>query len=156
MPGMLRREPRASCRARGSRCLLLDSELETLTKPLALDGVTVIRRMGAGGPEDSYRAVPGQRTAVAAAQLARRLGGDGLDQLHLRHHGQLHGVQYTYRGVYLNALGEVIHVGMSADSVHLWTLPMFHRNGCCIPWAVTAFAPATCPRALWAPISSGS
>jgi hypothetical protein len=27
------------------------------------------------------------------------------------------------------ALGEVVHVGMSADSAHLWTLPMFHRNG---------------------------
>jgi hypothetical protein len=54
MPGMLRREARASCRARGSRYLLLDSELEALTKPLELAGVTVIRCPGTGGAEDSY------------------------------------------------------------------------------------------------------
>jgi fatty-acyl-CoA synthase len=27
---------------------------------------------------------------------------------------------------------------MSSDSVYLWTLPMFHCNGWCYPWAVTA------------------
>jgi len=54
--------------------------------------------------------------------------------------GQPKGVQYTYRGAYLNALGEVIVAGLSADSVYLWTLPMFHCNGWCFPWAVTAAA----------------
>jgi fatty-acyl-CoA synthase len=34
----------------------------------------------------------------------------------------------------------VIHAGMSTDSVYLWTLPMFHCNGWCFPWAVTAVA----------------
>ena len=50
------------------------------------------------------------------------------------------GVQYTYRGAYLNALSEVIVAGMSTESVYLWTLPMFHCNGWCFPWAVTAVA----------------
>jgi fatty-acyl-CoA synthase len=45
---------------------------------------------------------------------------------------------YTYRGAYLNALGQVIEMGLSADSVYLWVLPMFHCNGWCLPWAVTA------------------
>ncbi|MBV9194022.1 MAG: AMP-binding protein [Solirubrobacterales bacterium] len=54
--------------------------------------------------------------------------------------GRPKGVQYTYRGAYLNALGEVIHSGMSTDSVYLWTLPMFHCNGWCFPRAVTAVA----------------
>ena len=54
--------------------------------------------------------------------------------------GRPKGVQYTYRGAYLNALGEVIHAGLSAESVYLWTLPMFHCNGWCFPWAVTAVA----------------
>ena len=49
-------------------------------------------------------------------------------------------MQYTYRGAYLNALSEVIHAGMGTDSVYLWTLPMFHCNGWCFPWAVTAVA----------------
>jgi len=29
-------------------------------------------------------------------------------------------------------------MGLTSDSVHLWTLPMFHCNGWCFPWAVTA------------------
>jgi fatty-acyl-CoA synthase len=49
-------------------------------------------------------------------------------------------VQYTYRGAYLNALNEVIEAGLGADSAYLWTLPMFHCNGWCFPWTVTAVA----------------
>ena len=30
--------------------------------------------------------------------------------------------------------------GMGPESVYLWTLPMFHCNGWCFPWAVTAVA----------------
>ncbi len=45
---------------------------------------------------------------------------------------------YTYRGVYLNALAEVFHANLRPESVYLWTLPMFHCNGWCFPWAVTA------------------
>ncbi|MCY4370330.1 MAG: acyl--CoA ligase family protein [bacterium] len=52
--------------------------------------------------------------------------------------GRPKGVMYTHRGAYLNSLGEVIHSGFSPDSVYLWTLPMFHCNGWCTPWGVTA------------------
>jgi fatty-acyl-CoA synthase len=52
--------------------------------------------------------------------------------------GRPKGVMYTHRGAYLNALGEVIHSGFRTSSVYLWTLPMFHCNGWCTPWAVTA------------------
>jgi fatty-acyl-CoA synthase len=52
--------------------------------------------------------------------------------------GQPKGVMYTHRGAYLNALGEVIHSRHTPDSVYLWTLPMFHCNGWCTTWAVTA------------------
>ena len=45
---------------------------------------------------------------------------------------------YTHRGAYLNALGNVIETGLTAESVFLWTLPMFHCNGWCFPWAVVA------------------
>jgi fatty-acyl-CoA synthase len=45
---------------------------------------------------------------------------------------------YTYRGAYLNALAEVSHARLDARSVFLWTLPMFHCNGWCFTWAVTA------------------
>jgi fatty-acyl-CoA synthase len=54
--------------------------------------------------------------------------------------GRPKGVQYTYRGAYLNALSEVIVAGLGTGSAYLWTLPMFHCNGWCFPWAVTAVA----------------
>ena len=50
------------------------------------------------------------------------------------------GVVYTHRGAYLNALAEVIVAGLTPESAYLWTLPMFHCNGWCFPWAVTAVA----------------
>ena len=48
------------------------------------------------------------------------------------------GVVYTHRGAYLNALGQVVSTGLQASSRYLWTLPMFHCNGWCYTWAVTA------------------
>jgi fatty-acyl-CoA synthase len=52
--------------------------------------------------------------------------------------GRPKGVMYTHRGAYLNALGEIIHSQHTPDSVYLWTLPMFHCNGWCTTWGVTA------------------
>lgn len=52
--------------------------------------------------------------------------------------GKPKGVVYTHRGAYLNAMGEIIHQQLTPDSRFLWTLPMFHCNGWCMPWAVTA------------------
>jgi fatty-acyl-CoA synthase len=51
--------------------------------------------------------------------------------------GRPKGVMYTHRGAFVNALGEMYVHGLSRDSVFLWTLPMFHCNGWCFPWAVT-------------------
>jgi len=54
--------------------------------------------------------------------------------------GDPKGVVYTHRGAYLNALGNVIHQGFGDGSSYLWTLPMFHCNGWCTTWALTAVA----------------
>ncbi len=48
------------------------------------------------------------------------------------------GVMYSHRATCLHTLGEIIDSGLRADSVYLWTLPMFHCNGWSFPWAVTA------------------
>ena len=48
------------------------------------------------------------------------------------------GVEFHARGAYLNALGEALEVGLNPGSVYLWTVPMFHCNGWCFTWAVTA------------------
>ena len=52
--------------------------------------------------------------------------------------GRPKGVVYTHRGAYLNALGNVLALGLTAQSTYLWTLPMFHCNGWSHTWAVTA------------------
>lgn len=48
------------------------------------------------------------------------------------------GVMYTHRGAYLQSLAMAYHTELTTRSVMLWTLPMFHCNGWCFTWAVTA------------------
>ncbi len=51
------------------------------------------------------------------------------------------GVEYTHRGVYLAAVGNIIESGLNYHTGrcrYLWTLPMFHAMGWTFPWAVTA------------------
>jgi fatty-acyl-CoA synthase len=52
--------------------------------------------------------------------------------------GRPKGVMYHHRGAHLNCFGEIVHSSHSPETVYLWTLPMFHCNGWCTPWAVTA------------------
>ncbi|CAB5536846.1 Short-chain-fatty-acid--CoA ligase [Pseudomonas putida] len=54
--------------------------------------------------------------------------------------GNPKGVVYHHRGAYLNALGNQMTWSMGQHPVYLWTLPMFHCNGWCYPWTVTALA----------------
>jgi fatty-acyl-CoA synthase len=138
----------------GARFLLLDAELEPLVAPLALSGVTVIR-CGGGNTEDQYE----RFLAAASGEMPDSWLKDEEDTISINYTsgttGRPKGVQYTYRGAYLNALSEVIVAGMSPESVYLWTLPMFHCNGWCFPWAVTAVAAthvalrAVDPEVIW-------
>ena len=48
------------------------------------------------------------------------------------------GVMITHRNAYMNAVGTLIHHGMTAADRYLWTLPMFHANGWTYVWIVTA------------------
>ena len=69
--------------------------------------------------------------------------------------GRPKGVMFTHRGAALNALAEVVHARLEPRSVFLWTLPMFHCNGWCFTWAVTAAAathvclPKVDPPLIW-------
>jgi fatty-acyl-CoA synthase len=48
------------------------------------------------------------------------------------------GVMFSHRGAWTNSIGEVTEHQLTQRSVYLWTLPLFHCNGWCFSWAVTA------------------
>ncbi|MGB2359619.1 MAG: acyl-CoA synthetase [Porticoccaceae bacterium] len=52
--------------------------------------------------------------------------------------GDPKGVVYHHRGAYLLAQGNAITASMPKHAVYLWTLPMFHCNGWCFPWTMSA------------------
>jgi fatty-acyl-CoA synthase len=52
--------------------------------------------------------------------------------------GNPKGVVTHHRGAHLNAMSNILSWNMQAFPVYLWTLPMFHCNGWCFPWAIAA------------------
>src|SRR5438477_3181414 len=66
--------------------------------------------------------------------------------------GDPKGVVYHHRGAHLLAVNNVLTCGMGPRPVYLWTLPMFHCNGWCFPWSLSAVAGThICLRAVRAP-----
>ena len=54
--------------------------------------------------------------------------------------GNPKGVVTHHRGAYLMCYANVLAAGLPKHPVYLWTLPMFHCNGWCFPWTITAAA----------------
>jgi fatty-acyl-CoA synthase len=52
--------------------------------------------------------------------------------------GDPKGVVTHHRGAYLLAQGNALTSSMHKHAVYLWTLPMFHCNGWCFPWTLSA------------------
>jgi fatty-acyl-CoA synthase len=69
--------------------------------------------------------------------------------------GRPKGVMYHHRGAALQAGAMAYHARLRPGSVFLWTLPMFHCNGWCFTWGVTAAGathlclPKIDPAAIW-------
>ena len=52
--------------------------------------------------------------------------------------GRPKGVVYHHRGTFLESMGNIAAWAIPAAPVYLWTLPLFHCNGWCYPWSITA------------------
>jgi fatty-acyl-CoA synthase len=119
----------------GARLVFCDHELVDL-----LDGtdLPVVRIDDTGAREDPYE----QFLAGGSPERFEHPVGDEEDVILINYTsgttGRPKGVMYTHRGAYLNSLMEALQSNLRPDSTLLWVVPMFHCNGWCFPWAVTA------------------
>jgi fatty-acyl-CoA synthase len=110
----------------------LDLEIITVTDPAsgatadpAIGGISYEELLGRGADTPLPWTVADERSTISINYTSGTTG-------------KPKGVMYHHRGAYLNSLAEIVHSGHTPDSRYLWTLPMFHCNGWCTTWAVTA------------------
>jgi fatty-acyl-CoA synthase len=124
----------------GARFLFVDAELQSVLASLDLSGIRVVRIDDTGLENDPYERFLATGTMETTASSLT----DEEDTIAINYTsgttGCAKGVMYSHRGAYLMALAHVVETGLTAESVYLWTGPMFHASGWCFPWAVTAVA----------------
>ncbi len=117
------------------RLLIVDAELRALAGELDRQLVVVEDTGAAGDPYEDFLA------GGSPAPLGPWDGHED-DPISINYTsgttGRPKGAVYTHRGAYLRAHGVALETGMGPRTVNLWTLPMFHCNGWCMTWAVTA------------------
>jgi fatty-acyl-CoA synthase len=124
----------------GSKVLFVDAEFEPVIKPLDLSALNVIRVDDTGAAGDPYE----DFLATGAPGAVEPVLEDEEETISINYTsgttGRPKGVMYAHRGAWVNAMGEILETGMNFETKYLWTLPMFHCNGWCFTWAVTAVA----------------
>lgn len=120
----------------GARVLLVDASLAGLAADAVAATGAPVSVVTAGGADDEY-----EQLLATADRLVRDVD-DERALLALNYTsgttGVPKGVRYHHRGAYLQALAMAFHSQLGPSSTFLWTLPMFHCNGWCYTWAVTA------------------
>ncbi len=148
-------EVRYICDHSGAVLLLGDGPLLAALEEVSL--ATVRERIEVPGQDGEYSGhVTRYDDLMARADIAQRFGWGVDDEeavISINYTsgttGKPKGVMYTHRGAYLASLGNVVTQGFGIDTNYLWTLPMFHCNGWCGPWALTSVAAThVCLRAV--------
>ncbi len=137
------------CDHSGARMLVVDTEYLPAMAPVLTKLRTVEEIVGISDPLGPAAPGAGDLAQVSYGELLARGSNDPLpwtvedemSPISINYTsgttGQPKGAVYAHRGAYLNALGEIIHQRFDPESVYLCTLPLFHCNGWCTPWAVT-------------------
>jgi fatty-acyl-CoA synthase len=77
-------------------------------------------------------------------EFSLRMPADEWDAISLNYTsgttGDPKGVVYHHRGAALMCYANALAGEMGRRTVYLWTLPMFHCNGWCFPWAISSIA----------------
>ncbi|MDB5812192.1 MAG: o-succinylbenzoate--CoA ligase [Betaproteobacteria bacterium] len=115
--------------------LIYDAEFESVAREIANAIGGKLKLVRAGG-DDEYERWLAAATPHAEPVIDER----GMISINYTSGttGQPKGVMYHHRGAYLQALAMVAHMRLDSSSTYLWTLPMFHCNGWCFTWGVTA------------------
>jgi len=120
----------------GAQVLIYDYEFESIAKDVAAQVGRELRLVRAGRPDDQYEHL------LAGSGPYHRAVSEERGLLSINYTsgttGKPKGVMYHHRGAYLQALAMAMETRLNCDSTFLWTLPMFHCNGWCFPWGVTA------------------
>jgi fatty-acyl-CoA synthase len=134
-----------------ARILIVDREFSALiksalsltaaAKPLIIDYDDPVYQ----GPGDALGEIDYEDfVAHGDADYAYAAPSDEWDAISLNYTsgttGDPKGVVYHHRGAHLLSLGNVLTGDMGRHPVYLWTLPMFHCNGWCFPWALSVVA----------------
>ena len=118
-----------------AQILIYDHEFETVARDIAREAGPGLKLVRAGGADEYEPWLDG--AAPHAEPVTDERGMLSINYTSGTT-GKPKGVMYHHRGAYLQALAMVAHMRLDCDSVYLWTLPMFHCNGWCFTWGVSA------------------
>ena len=129
-----------------ARALLYDTEFEPLVKEVVagMDAPPILIAIARTAPAAPGFAAYDYETLLAGGDpgFGWKKPDDEWDAISLNYTsgttGDPKGVVYHHRGAYLSGMGNAMAFNMTPDTVYLWTLPMFHCNGWCYTWAITA------------------
>lgn len=122
----------------GAKLLFVDKDLEELTESADTSAIEVVRIDDTGEPGDPYEDYLEQGSPEAPPSVLEDEEELACINYTSGTTGRPKGAMYTHRGAYLNALGVAMALEVNPRSSYLWTLPMFHCDGWCYTWGVTA------------------